>query len=709
MALDKQNLNVLLGAETRRKGTVEAQFIEKGTLATQETFAKRNTVLGRKDGEVLNGIKSLGQTTNSSEEVITSAIGLVTDQMVGINGIKANAITATFDTVLDSDGNFLRYKLPTDSAGSLALASITADSNGELFRGVGRDSDDAARSFGTKSTNVTALTGLPALRANVPTAALAVVSDGTPQSIAECIKIVDSKKAADLEEIKGFTDIIEAMKPPASVSGGLFGKISQAMSAISLAGGLSQTLGQIAPIGALNDELKATFSTVEDSIKAFKLPGNIGTVDELITLSKNVMSIPGELLATAGDAVTNMTDQFAQDAINKFQSYKDELSEFADVQAVLDTDLADVKTALQEFDEAAQTFDTNFDIRTEAGGDGVLQNFAEKLSGAASAYIENLVPGGISSSEQERIEILKQFASGDPKQEKAAVKTLAGKSPNISDKMKEILDKDPDTSNTLDMQIEMIEEARRQGVPEQQIAKAQQEVSLIEQQMQLLNTTISGQVIINADLFDEGEPIDQSSKWAGRNSPDDMFTYISSVEELDAEFTNIFRQVTELVIHATDTVTNKDIGAVEINNLQIELGHDGIGYHYVIRRDGRLQRGRPPNNIGDHATTNGHDQYSIGIALVGGINVSAGENNATDYRSSQAFTREQFTTLEKFCNSFYRKYPGGQVFGHNDIDVSEFDPYFDVQDYVESIFRKTNKTIEPLSTGPLTPTEINKS
>ena len=178
---------------------------------------------------------------------------------------------------------------------------------------------------------------------------------------------------------------------------------------------------------------------------------------------------------------------------------------------------------------------------------------------------------------------------------------------------------------------------------------------------------------------------------------------------MDADFTNIFREVTELIIHATDTVTNKDIGAVEINNLQVELGHDGIGYHYIIRRDGRLQRGRPPNNNGEHAATNGHDQYSIRLALVGGINVSAGENNATDYRSAQAFTREQFTTLEKFCNSFYRKYPGGQVFGHNDVDASEFDPYFDVQDYVESIFRKTNKTIEPLLKGPLTPTEINKS
>ena len=33
--------------------------------------------------------------------------------------------------------------------------------------------------------------------------------------------------------------------------------------------------------------------------------------------------------------------------------------------------------------------------------------------------------------------------------------------------------------------------------------------------------------------------------------------------------------------------------------------------------------------------------------------------------------------------------PGGLVFGHNDIEIDELDPYFDVKDYVEKTFRKT--------------------
>ena len=76
-----------------------------------------------------------------------------------------------------------------------------------------------------------------------------------------------------------------------------------------------------------------------------------------------------------------------------------------------------------------------------------------------------------------------------------------------------------------------------------------------------------------------------------------------------------------------------------------------------------------------------------------------------------SFTREQYTTLEKFLTAFYSRYPGGNVFGHNDLDVDEIDPYFDVQDYIEKVFRKTtNQITDPLSESPVDPTDtsVNK-
>jgi len=685
MSLDKTNFNVRLGSDNRKKHNENARHLRSSRTAIEERFAKRTTIIGQEDGLEVAGIKTLGQSTNSSEEVITSSVGQFTDNVEGLSGPVGNSTIVQHETVLDSDGNFLRWKMPTDSDGSLTEITQTIDSDGSgnltITQSAGRDANDPARSFGSMTTTVTSLTGLPALKANNPTSALAVVCDGTAESIVKCQSVAENKKAADFTEIESFTDTIEAMKPPKSVSGG-FGGIGALMSTLTFASNMATTLSAIAPIASINSAV----STVTDAID-------------------QVQALPGKLIQKATDFVVNATG--IDGLIDKAKGLKPDIPELGNTAgAVVDTDLDNVSGALDKFKEAADNFNVNYDGTINKGLPGVLQNVAEAITGAASSFIANIVPGGISATEQERRKILKQFTLGDEKDKKEGVKTLVTKSPNVSNDMKQVIADDPNTSSTLQMQIEMIEEARKRGVPEDEIARAQQEMSLIADKMNQLDATISGSVVVTADLFDIAEPIDQSAKWSGKNSPDDMFTMVSSVEELDAEFQNIFRDITEVVIHATETYTNKDLGAVEINNLQIELGHEGIGYHYVIRRDGRLQRGRPVNRIGEHAAINGHDTYSIGIAMVGGLNVSSGENNATDYRSSQSFTREQFTTLEKFVNSFYRRYPGGQVFGHNDIDAQEFDPYFDVQDYVESVFRKKNTTLEPLNRGPLSPAEI---
>jgi N-acetylmuramoyl-L-alanine amidase len=660
MSLDKTNLNVRLGSDNRKKSNENATHLRSSRRAIEERFAKRNTIIGQEDGLEVGGIKTLGQSTNSSEEVITSSVGQFTDNIDGISGLQGNSVSVTQETVLDSDGNFFRLKMPSDSDGSLA----------------GRDSSDPARSFSSKTTTVTSLTGLPALKTNNPTSALAVVCDGTAESIAKCQGVAEDKKTADFTEISDFTDTIEAQKPPSSVSGTFDSRPSMSNPKFDPSS-LTDTLSEIAPIASINDAIDA--------------------IDK-------VQSLPGELVQKAVDSVVNSTNM--DGLTDKKQGLKSEIPELGSAVGVVGTDVKNVSSSLDKFKEGADNFNVEYDVRSNKGLTGLLQNVAESITGAAATFISNLVPGGISSSEQERVSILEEFSSGDNKDKKNGIKSLVSKSPNVSERMKEIIAEEPNTSNTVNMQIHIETEAKKIGVPDKEIQETIQEISNIAQKMDSLDTTISGSVVVSADLFDVAEPIDQSAKWNGTASPDDMFTMVSSVEELDAEFQNIFRDITEVVIHATETYTNKDIGSVEINNLQVELGHEGIGYHYVIRRDGRLQRGRPVNRIGEHASTNGHDTYSIGIAMVGGLNVSSGENNATDYRSSQSFTREQFTTLEKFVNSFYRRYPGGQVFGHNDIDAQEFDPYFDVQDYVESVFRKKNTTLEPLNRGPLSPSEI---
>ena len=121
-----------------------------------------------------------------------------------------------------------------------------------------------------------------------------------------------------------------------------------------------------------------------------------------------------------------------------------------------------------------------------------------------------------------------------------------------------------------------------------------------------------------SDIFSEPYVIGSFEKEWDEGAGDPYFPYISSLEELQAEMRNVDREVTEVVVHWTETHTNKNIGSEEINRYHVGLGLDGIGYHYVIRRDGSLQRGRPVNIKGQHAPINNHDVRSISIAFVGG-------------------------------------------------------------------------------------------
>jgi len=213
---------------------------------------------------------------------------------------------------------------------------------------------------------------------------------------------------------------------------------------------------------------------------------------------------------------------------------------------------------------------------------------------------------------------------------------------------------------------------------------------------------------MTGEVFPEPYVIGSFEKGWDKGEGDPLFPYISSKEELQAEFKNIKREVTELVAHWTETPTNKNIGAEELNDLHKALGLDGIGYHYVIRRDGTLQRGRPVNIEGQHSPTNSHDERTVGVVFVGGINASSNTPNLENFISAQSLTRSQLNTFDHICRAFYAVFPGGQIVGHADIDEDELDPGFSVIEYVNVHFGKISKFKDPLSQEPFTVDEILK-
>ena len=185
----------------------------------------------------------------------------------------------------------------------------------------------------------------------------------------------------------------------------------------------------------------------------------------------------------------------------------------------------------------------------------------------------------------------------------------------------------------------------------------------------------------------------QESLWLSENTPtfgSYRFDVIGTKEELISELRNTSRDFTEFVVHWTESFKNQNLTAEDIHEWHLDKGYSGIGYHYIITRSGILQRGRPLNLIGDHANEYNHNQYSIGIAFVGGYNCSIGTKNPDRFLSSESFTQSQWTTFDMFCEAFYTVLPAGQAWGHNDISNLNTDPGFDVPSYVKKKFNKEN-------------------
>lgn len=129
-----------------------------------------------------------------------------------------------------------------------------------------------------------------------------------------------------------------------------------------------------------------------------------------------------------------------------------------------------------------------------------------------------------------------------------------------------------------------------------------------------------------------------------------------------------------IVIHCAATRPSMDIGAAEIDRWHRQVGYFCIGYHYVIRRDGTIEKGRPDDRPGAHAR--GHNDYTLGICLVGGISEKG-------KRNEDNFTPEQYQALYDLCETLTERYKIDEIIGHCDLpNVTKTCPNFDVHNWL---------------------------
>lgn len=126
-----------------------------------------------------------------------------------------------------------------------------------------------------------------------------------------------------------------------------------------------------------------------------------------------------------------------------------------------------------------------------------------------------------------------------------------------------------------------------------------------------------------------------------------------------------------IVVHCAATKPTMDIGVAEIRKWHQGQGWADIGYHFVIRRDGTIENGRPMEAVGAHAK--GYNSVAVGVCLVGGVD--------SNMKPDANYTAEQWASLESIVARLSAVYPKAKVLGHTNLDKGKACPCFDVQSW----------------------------
>lgn len=118
------------------------------------------------------------------------------------------------------------------------------------------------------------------------------------------------------------------------------------------------------------------------------------------------------------------------------------------------------------------------------------------------------------------------------------------------------------------------------------------------------------------------------------------------------------RTINKIIIHCTATRPSQDCTVQLIDQWHRQRGFDGIGYHYVIYRDGSIHEGRTLSKVGAHCT--GQNSDSIGIAYCGGV----AEDGVTPQDNR---TDAQKTSIRQLINELRQAYGNIPVYGHRDF------------------------------------------
>ena len=111
--------------------------------------------------------------------------------------------------------------------------------------------------------------------------------------------------------------------------------------------------------------------------------------------------------------------------------------------------------------------------------------------------------------------------------------------------------------------------------------------------------------------------------------------------------------------------------AQQIDNWHKGNGWSGIGYHFFIRKDGSIYRGRPEWAVGAHAS--GRNSDTIGVCVEG------------DYEEERTMPQTQKNSVKEILRYLKGKYPKAGIKGHREVGATgcpgKYYPLQEMKDY----------------------------
>lgn len=123
------------------------------------------------------------------------------------------------------------------------------------------------------------------------------------------------------------------------------------------------------------------------------------------------------------------------------------------------------------------------------------------------------------------------------------------------------------------------------------------------------------------------------------------------------------REINSIFLHcsASDMAAHDDISVIRKWHVD-ERGWTDVGYHYFIKRNGTVQKGRPLSKAGAH--TKGYNENSIGICIHG----------------NTKFTADSLNSLESLLKSLLNKFPSIiEIKGHWEVNENKTCPNYSIK------------------------------